>query len=285
MAEAVKIEHLNFSQPVVEAEDLSDKSLVSAVMASFKSRFERREREYTLKDVSFKLDHGETLCISGASGQGKSLFLRILAGLERPDEPKPGEAPCIFYYFGELLPLEKHNALEIAGRQVSFVPQNSALISDLSVYDNVALPLRYHKRGTEREIDGRVNMALEIMRVQGFKRDFPHELSTGIRKRVAIARAWAMNPKLLLMDEPTIGLDNYDRRNLLPLIDNMKELFKTPILIVTHDLEIAQELGCKISLMHDKKLTEPQTFDQWLKSKKLFAEQLFRDYRAREEIV
>lgn len=278
MAEAIKIEHLYFSQPIVVNETIGDKSLVSTMLASLKTRFERRVREYTLEDVSFSLNFGETLCISGASGQGKSLFLRILAGLERPDS---GE----FYYFGERLPLEKHNALEIANRQVGFVLQNAALISDLTVRDNVALPLRYHKRGSESDIRDRVNMALDLMRVHPFEHHFPHELSTGIRKRVAIARAWVMDPKLLLMDEPTIGLDNYDRRNLLPLIDNMKTLFKTPILIVTHDLEIAQELGCKISLMHDKKLTAPQTFEYWLKSTKPFAEQLFRDYREREEIA
>lgn len=278
MAEAIKIEHLYFSQPIVVNETIGDKSLVSTMLASLKTRFERRVREYTLEDVSFSLNFGETLCISGASGQGKSLFLRILAGLERPDS---GE----FYYFGERLPLEKHNALEIANRQVGFVLQNAALISDLTVRDNVALPLRYHKRGSESDIHDRVNMALDLMRVHPFENHFPHELSTGIRKRVAIARAWVMDPKLLLMDEPTIGLDNYDRRNLLPLIDNMKTLFKTPILIVTHDLEIAQELGCKISLMHDKKLTAPQTFECWLKSTKPFAEQLFRDYREREEIA
>ena len=278
MAEAIRIEHLYFSQPVALNENISEKGLVSTMVGSLRAKFERHERTYTLEDVNFSLNFGETLCISGASGQGKSLFLRILAGLERPDS---GE----FYYFGERLPLEKHNALEIASRQVGFVLQNAALISDLTVRENVALPLRYHKRGSEQDIHDRVNMALDLMRVHTFEDRFPHELSTGIRKRVAIARAWVMDPKLLLMDEPTIGLDNYDRRNLLPLIDNMKTLFKTPILIVTHDLEIAEELGCKIALMHDRKMTAPNSFEYWLKSKKVFAEQLFRDYREREDIA
>ena len=88
-----------------------------------------------------------------------------------------------------------------------------------------------------------------------------------------------MDPMLLLMDEPTAGLDNYNRRNLLPLIDNMRILFKTSIIIVTHDLMIAKELDCNICFLHQKTLTEPHDFDYWVNANNEISKVLFRDLR------
>lgn len=231
-------------------------------------------RKEILSGVNLSVKLGETICIGGASGQGKSALLRIIAGLAKPTSGN-------LYYFGEHIPIERHDALEIASRQVGLVFQNGALISNLRVRDNVALPLRYHGMGTEAEIEEKVNMALDLMRVRHEADLFPHMLSTGMQKRVAIARSWAMDPKLLLMDEPTSGLDNYNRRNLLPLIDNMRKLFNTSIIIVTHDLLIAKELECNILFLQNKTLTEPHSFDYWQKSNEPIAEELFRDLQAK----
>ena len=134
--------------------------------------------------------------------------------------------------------------------------------------------------GTASEIEDKINMAMDLMRVRDEADLYPHMLSTGMQKRVAIARSWAMDPKLLLMDEPTAGLDNYNRRNLLPLIDNMRTLFKTTILIVTHDLMISKELDCNICFLHRKTLTEPKPFEYWLNSDTDISKELFRDLRA-----
>lgn len=271
MNDALKIEDMRFCYHLQSPEQDDDASGFWNRLG-FAGFSENKEQPEVLSKINLSLGYGETLCITGASGQGKSLLLRLIAGLEMPTEGT-------FYYFGEHVPNHLHTALNIALRGVGFVFQNSALVSSLTVHENIAMPLRYHKVGSEEEQNERVNMALDLMRVRSEKDKFPHMLSSGMQKRVAIARAWAMNPKLLLLDEPIANLDVYNRRTLVPLIDNMRTLFHTAIIIVTHNLQIAEELDCNICILHDKTLTLPRSFDYWLHSDDPIALELFRDLR------
>lgn len=265
--EALRMEDIHLAY-----RDIAGTAFSTPRALDFFKRTDLDPQKELISGANLTVRKGETICIGGASGQGKSAFLRIIAGLIRPTRGN-------LYYFGEFIPPERLTALEVAKRQVGMVFQNGALISNLRVRDNIALPLRYHKMGSPEEIEEKINMAMDLMRVRDEADMFPHMLSMGMQKRVAIARSWAMDPKLLLMDEPTAGLDNYNRRNLLPLIDNMRTLFKTTIIIVTHDLMMSKELDCSICFLHRKKLTEPKPFDYWLNANNEISKILFRDLR------
>jgi phospholipid/cholesterol/gamma-HCH transport system ATP-binding protein len=115
--------------------------------------------------------------------------------------------------------------------------------------------------GTEEEIEQKVERALLLMIAKSFANEYPSALSLGMRKRVAVARSWAMDAKILLLDEPTAGLDKNSRINFLSLMDNLRELYKTTIIMVTSDLFVAQDLNSRISFLLDKKLTEPMYYD------------------------
>jgi phospholipid/cholesterol/gamma-HCH transport system ATP-binding protein len=208
-----------------------------------------------LNGVTLSLEKGDILCISGKSGEGKSSFLRVIAGLEKASS---GEISL----FGEPVKQSEWTALSMAQKGIGFVFQNNALISDLTVKDNIAVPLRYHKMGTEEEIEQKADRALLLMLASSFANEYPYSLSLGMRKRVAIARSWALDAKILLLDEPTAGMDKNSRINLLSLLDNMRELYKTTIIMVINDLQVACDLNSKISFLMDKKLTEPMYFNE-----------------------
>jgi phospholipid/cholesterol/gamma-HCH transport system ATP-binding protein len=208
-----------------------------------------------LDGVNISLERGEVLCISGKSGAGKSSLLRVIAGLEKASE---GEISL----FGEPVKPNEWTALSMAQKGIGFVFQNSALISDLTVKENIAIPLLYHNIGTNEEIEQKVNRALLLMLANGFANEYPYTLSLGMRKRVAVARSWAMDAKILLLDEPTVGLDRNSRINFLSLMNNLRELYKTTIIMVVSDLQVAREVNSKISFLMDKKLTTPMYFDE-----------------------
>jgi phospholipid/cholesterol/gamma-HCH transport system ATP-binding protein len=217
------------SDHIVEARDLV-------------KRFGRAE---VLRGVSFTLDKGETLVIMGGSGSGKTVLLRTIAGLIRPDG---GELRV----FGiDITRLSEEELLPIR-RRMGYVFQGAALFDSLSVYDNVAFPLREHTNLPESEIRNRV---IHVLSLVGLGEDvlskLPSELSGGMRKRVGIARALAAEPEMLLFDEPTAGLDPTNSKIVGELIVKLKGGACDTSIVVTHDIELARTVADRVAILMD----------------------------------
>ncbi len=198
-----------------------------------------------LRGVSFALAKGETLVVMGGSGSGKTVLLRVIAGLIRPDA---GQVRV----FGVSIERLREEELLPVRRRLGYVFQGAALFDSLSVYENVAYPLREHASLPEAEIEARVlrNLGLvglgrEVLRL------LPAELSGGMKKRVGIARALSVGPELLLFDEPTAGLDPTNAKLVAELIHALHGGVCDTAIVVTHDLELAKAVADRVAVLID----------------------------------
>ena len=198
-----------------------------------------------LQGVSFALEKGETLVIMGGSGSGKTVMLRLVAGLIRPD------AGTIHVFGRSIEHLSEEELLPIR-RRMGYVFQGAALFDSLSVRENVAYPLREHTRLDGREIEARV---VRNLRQVGLGPEvlslLPAELSGGMRKRVGIARALAVEPEVLLFDEPTAGLDPTNSKLVAELIQQLHGGVCDTAIVVTHDLELAKTVADRVAVLID----------------------------------
>ena len=179
------------------------------------------EHHEVLRGVSIALTKGTTLAVMGGSGAGKTVFLRIADGLIRPDA---GEV----LLFGTPIERMREEAMLPLRRRAGFVFQGAALFDSLSVFENVAYPLREHTRLSEGEIADRVHRFLSLVGLPGTDDLLPAELSGGMRKRVGIARALVMEPEVVFFDEPTAGLDPTNGRLVAELIAELRTGSATP---------------------------------------------------------
>lgn len=193
------------------------------------------------RDVSFSVRRGECLGLIGGSGAGKSVILRSLIGLERPDQ---GE---VWIDGVEITKLKERHLLAIR-KKVAYVFQNGALFDSMSVFDNLAYPLREHTRLSEAEIRERILSQLAEFGLQGNENVYPANLSGGMQKRVGLARAILLDPDVVLYDEPTAGLDPYNTKRIQEMILSLKAKGKTAIL-VTHDMPSAFAVCDRIALL------------------------------------
>lgn len=190
------------------------------------------EENQVLDGLSFRLPHGETKAIFGVAGSGKSTILKLAIGLIRPDSGH-------IYTLGEDVTAMKEEDLFELRRRVGIVFQESALFDSLTVRENVAFRL-YEEGGTsEAEIEERVREVLRFVELEHTLDMFPAELSGGMRRRVAIARAIITQPEVLLYDSPTGGLDPVTSTTIVELIIKQRDVYKTSSLLVTHRLQDA----------------------------------------------
>ncbi|MBI4594677.1 MAG: ATP-binding cassette domain-containing protein [Candidatus Rokubacteria bacterium] len=198
-----------------------------------------------LRGVSLTLAKGETLVVMGGSGSGKTVLLRCLAGLIRPDAGQ-------IRLFGRSIERLSEEELLPIRRRMGYVFQGAALFDSLSVYENVAYALREHTRLDESEIRRRVVHFLGLVGLDGDVLPLlPAELSGGMRRRVGIARALTGQPELILYDEPTAGLDPTNARLVGELISQVRTGVCDTSLVVTHDLELAKTVADRVAILID----------------------------------
>jgi sulfate transport system ATP-binding protein len=202
-----------------------------------------------LEDVSVEVASGSLTALLGPSGSGKSTLLRVIAGLERPDA-------------GEIV-LEGADATTLAARHrgVGFVFQHYAAFKHMTVRDNVAFALKIRRR-PRAEIGARVDELLELVQLQGFARRYPAQLSGGQRQRMALARALAAEPRVLLLDEPFGALDARVRAELRTWLRRLHDRTHTTTVFVTHDQDEAMEVADTVVVMNGGRVEQaapPQT--------------------------
>jgi phospholipid/cholesterol/gamma-HCH transport system ATP-binding protein len=199
-------------------------------------RFENVSLAYddkrVLDSLSFRLPHGETKAIFGVAGSGKSTLLKLALGLIKPDSGR-------IYVLGEDVTQMSENDLFKLRAQIGMVFQESALFDSFTVRENVAFRLMEEGNVSEDEIERRVREALSFVELEHTVDMFPAELSGGMRRRVAIARAIITQPEILLYDSPTGGLDPVTSTTIVELIVKQRDVYKTSSLLVTHRLQDA----------------------------------------------
>ncbi len=199
------------------------------------------------RDLTLEVRRGETLTVLGASGSGKSVMLKMLIGLMQADA---GE---ILFDGRDITRMNDQEQTDVR-RRVSMLFQGGALFDSLTVAENVAYPLRVRGDHDEPAIAARVRELLALVDLAGTERLAPAELSGGMRKRVALARAIATEPELVLFDEPTTGLDPIVTRRILELIRSIQRRLDITSVIVTHDLPSAYLVSDRIAMLSDGRI-------------------------------
>lgn len=210
-----------------------------------------------LNDVSFDVQEGRGFVILGRSGTGKSVTLRHIIGLVRPDKGR-------VFVKGEEISSLQGEALSNVRKQIGFLFQNAALFDSITVGENVAFPLRRHSRLRDSEIRDRAREKLKAVGLEGEYDKMPADLSGGMRKRAGLARALALDPRLLLVDEPSAGLDPITADEIDELLLGLKRDGGTTVIVVTHNMPSARKLGDELVMLHEGRIVAhgtPQELD------------------------
>jgi len=200
-----------------------------------------------LHDVSLDVASGELVALLGPSGSGKTTLLRVIAGLETPDTGHVGIGG------------EDATDTPVRERHVGFVFQHYALFRHMTVHENVAFGLRVRPRASrpdEAAIREKVRSLLALVQLEGFARHFPHQLSGGQRQRIALARALAVEPRVLLLDEPFGALDAKVRRELRQWLRRLHDEIRLTSVFVTHDQDEALEVADRVAIFNGGRIEQ-----------------------------
>lgn len=202
-----------------------------------------------LKGISLRLNPNENLVLIGRSGSGKSVLIKCIIGLLKPDE---GEVHLLNEKVHEL---EKDELHELR-RRIGFLFQHGALYDSMTVEQNLLFPLQKNTAIGKKEMGERVEEALESVGLPETKKKLPNELSGGMQKRIALARAFIMKPEVMFYDEPTAGLDTITSRDMSELIEEMQKKHNVSSIIITHDMASAKAMANRIMVLEEGKVEE-----------------------------
>ena len=208
-----------------------------------------------LTNLNLQIQPGEILVVIGPSGAGKSTLLRLMIGLLKPTA---GE----IWVDGQEISQLDEDELNLIRRNMGMVFQYSALFDSMTVGDNVAFGIRQHTKMPEDQILRVIRRTLRMVGLMGKENVMPSELSGGMKKRVSLARAIAINPKIVLYDEPTSGLDPVMSSTINRLIMSTRRILGVTAVVVTHDMDSAFTIADRIAMMYDEKIIEVGTPDE-----------------------
>ncbi len=196
--------------------------------------------------INLDIKKGEILTLMGGSGSGKSVLLRSLIGLEKPDRGH-------IYFEGTDIAALNEEQLVSVRKKIAYVFQYGALFDSFTIADNLAYPLREHTKLSEKQIREKVSATLAKLGLQGTEESFPADLSGGMQRRVGVARSIIMDPEVILYDEPTTGLDPYNTKQILKIILQLKSHGATSVL-VTHDMFSIFAVTDRVAFLKDGKI-------------------------------
>jgi phospholipid/cholesterol/gamma-HCH transport system ATP-binding protein len=223
-----------------------------------------------LNDVSFHIDQGQALCLLGRSGTGKSVTLKLIMALMRPDS---GE---VWVDQDNVVGMNEHG-LSVVRRKLGYLFQDAALFDSLTLYENLALPLTRLTRKSRDEIDDVVHRTLTDVDLGADGAKYPSALSGGMKKRAGLARALVLEPRILLADEPSSGLDRITASEIDELLMRRKSEHGTALIIVTHDVRGARRIADRVAVLDKGDLVAFGSVDEVSQSENEVARKLITE--------
>lgn len=234
---------------------------------SFENVSKTFHEKHVLSDVSFQISAGEAFCLLGRSGTGKSVTLKIMIGLVKP------EKGAVYVNGTNIVEAERRTLNEIR-TTVGFLFQDAALFDSLSIGENVAFPLRRHSGKSEDEIWNVVREKLRNVELEKEENTMPDQLSGGMRKRAGLARALSLDPQILLVDEPSSGLDRITATEIYQLLARLKKNHNVTLVIVTHDATGVRGFADRFAVLDRGRIAACGTFSEVEKSENSLVREL-----------